>query len=106
MGVTDPSVLRSRVCGVGVCLPGAGGGVRAAAARAECDIRAAWAGVVGVTLQGLEDNSVIGVRLRRSSLDGVCRDNPPPSMLCLLERAASVRPHAYARGRGCACARA
>jgi hypothetical protein len=38
----------------------------------------------------------------------------PPRMLCLLERAASVRTHAYARGRvrvgvcgyACACARA
>ena len=30
MGVTDPSGLRSRVCGVDVCLPGAGGGHRGA----------------------------------------------------------------------------
>ena len=44
---------------------------------------------------------------RRSSLDKVCRDNPP-RMLCLLGRAASVRTHAYARGRVrvgvCVCA--
>ena len=44
-----------------------------------------------------------GAHLRRSSLDTVCRDNPPPRMLCLLERAASVRPHAYARGRVRVC---
>jgi hypothetical protein len=34
-------------------------GVRAAATRAECDMRAAWARVEGVTLQGFEDNSVM-----------------------------------------------
>ena len=39
---------------------------------------------------------------RRSSLDKVCRDNPP-RMLCLLGRAASVRTHAYARGRVRVC---
>ena len=40
-----------------------------------------------------------GAHLRRSSLDKVSRDNPP----CLLERAASVRMSAYARGRVRVC---
>ncbi len=44
-----------------------------------------------------------GACLRRSSLDKVYRDNDPPGMVCLLERAASVRTHAYACGRVWVC---
>ena len=29
--------------------------------------------------------------------------SPPPIMVCLLERATSVRPHAHTHGRVCAC---
>ncbi len=67
---------RARVVGIGV---------RTAAARAECDMRAAWARVEGVTLQRFEDRGTT-ISLSRSLSLSLAR-----SLSLSLSRASTCR---------------